>query len=180
MKRAQILLLGVAGLLAAPLVARAVSGKHGQLESQDPFKTGRTACALCHSTHGGKGLRMWVVTPATHTANGRELCGSSALCYSCHDGTVTKKGQAYFDYTERGMTGGGRGGSSHPVNLPLTDTQSRPSWATLFTGTVGANTYSDVLTCGTCHDPHDDRTHGHYLKASTKDSLLCRACHTNK
>jgi len=160
--------------------ALAVSGKHGKLEVQDPFKTGKTACAICHRTHGGKGLRMWVVSPVTHTAKGKELCGSSALCYSCHDGTVTKEGMAYFDYTETGMTGSGMGGSSHPVNVPRRDEQGRPPWATYFTGTVGANTYTEVLTCGTCHDPHDDKTYGQYLKASKKDSLLCRGCHTNK
>ncbi len=160
--------------------AFAVSGKHGQLEAQDPFKTGRTACGLCHSTHSGKGLRMWVITPATHTANGKELCGSSALCYSCHDGTVTKKGMEFFDYTERGMTVSGMGGSSHPVNIPMTDKLARPGWSTFFTGTVGANTYTEVLTCGTCHDPHDNKTHGQYLKESKRDSLICRGCHKNK
>lgn len=180
MKNLRLLIMLTAGIILGATSLLAVSGRHGQLESQDPFKTGKKACALCHSTHGGQGMRMWVKTPSTHTTQGRELCGSSALCYSCHDGTVTKKGAEFFNYTEKGMTISGMGASSHPVNIPMTEREGRPIWASFFTGTVGANTFTEVLTCGTCHDPHDNKTHSQYLKQTTKESLICRDCHKNK
>lgn len=166
--------------LALAAAAGAVTGKHAKLVEQDPFRTKGASCGVCHSTHSGKGLRMWVVPTASMTATGKDLCGSSALCYSCHDGTVTKVGKDFFDYTETGMDKLDKRHSSHPVNVPMGPDMRHPAWATFFTGTVGANTYTDVLTCGTCHDPHNDGKYPLYLRGNPKDGSFCVECHTNK
>ena len=120
-------------------------------------------------------------------------------CMSCHDGTTTAIGQMLnppFDYTGDQdaiyVTGDANLGTDlsndHPIDLVyLNDSEGGPlpsTWyhdsatvtaAGIVFFTFGANTH--VMTCASCHEPHNKTSYGAFLRVDPNDSAICTTCH---
>ena len=124
---------------------------------------------------------------------------STALCMSCHDGTVAVNDLVNGPGTgavDPAMTGPSPTGNveladglldagpgflgtdltnDHPVNIDYA-----ASFATdgeLVAAAGGLNLYNGRIQCATCHDPHDDGN-GMFLTMSNAASALCTTCHS--
>ncbi|SJZ49361.1 cytochrome c3 family protein [Selenihalanaerobacter shriftii] len=118
-------------------------------------------CSSCHVPHGAGGDSLWPFAPQLKTKEGTELSSITALCYSCHDGTITNKGKHFFE----------KDGSTHPIGIKPSNLVNIP------------DNYSvdseGRMTCATCHNPHKSNTKN-YLRISNKGGALCLSCHQNK
>ena len=143
--------------LAAPQGARAQMVHTGQPDTA-------RKCAICHF--------QWVYQFYTEQRDGelvakpdKEVVATSAMCLSCHDGSVADSRNAVFN-------GPGHRGDTVPTkavtipkDFPLDD--------------------SGKMQCFTCHTPHalpgdPDSEMGLFLRAPNEASSLCRMCHTDK
>jgi predicted CXXCH cytochrome family protein len=121
------------------------------------------------------------------------------MCMSCHDGTTTAIGQmlnppADYDGSQDTIyvTGDANLGSEltndHPIDLVyLNDTEGGPlpssdynSSSSVTTAgirlfTFGAN--SNVMTCASCHEPHNKTGLDAFLRITSNQSQLCTTCH---
>ncbi|MCS7312330.1 MAG: hypothetical protein NZ742_05405 [Acidobacteria bacterium] len=142
----------------------------------------------------------YIVYDATYTD---PIAGNTAhtyMCMSCHDGTTTAIGQflnpphdyngsqdnVYVtgddDLTEQ--EGVMELQNDHPIDLryatpplPSTDYYSA---AEIKAGGLKLFTFSgnlDVMTCATCHDPHNKNAVGPLIRVVTTGRGLCRTCH---
>lgn len=118
-------------------------------------------CNTCHVPHDAKGARLWPSQPGTQTQKGTVLSTISALCYSCHDGTYTPKGETFFE----------NDGTSHPIDIKPSDRVKIPADYPL--------DREGKLTCTTCHNPHRTAK-DKYLREGWGDGELCIACHVDK
>lgn len=136
----------------------------GQVIASQPESVGHplNGCSSCHVPHGAGGERLWPFAPELQTKQGAtKLSEITALCYSCHDGTITNKGKHFFQ----------KDGSTHPIGVKPSDNVNIPEDFPLDS--------KDRMTCATCHDPHNSNVK-QYLRVSNKNGQLCLACHNNK
>lgn len=98
MKTAALALALVAGLAAIALVS---SGRLALGEQKDVAQTkhdvssaGVPACIYCHIPRDAAGQLLW---PGGLTNQDGPLSGEKRICFSCHDGTVTRERSYVFD-----------------------------------------------------------------------------------
>ncbi len=133
------------------------------------------ACSACHVPHQGKGPKMWAREP------GSSQDAMAALCLSCHekDG-LAKKHQV--------------GRYSHPVGVEVGRRVDLPTYSR--DGLKAVKTSTGLVTCASCHDPHQwdpahaakkakpgadsDASNSFLRKVNGPDSALCRTCHEEK
>ncbi len=119
-------------------------------------------CSSCHVAHDAQGQRLWPYAPNVKTEKGTQLSIGSALCYSCHDGTITAMGASFFD----------KDGSTHPIDVKPSPRCQIPKEFPLDD--------QGKITCASCHDPHNKKgAIKDYLRMPADDGSLCVACHVN-
>jgi len=145
-------------------------------------------CSACHVPHKGKGLKMW----ARDIDENQDPM--SALCLSCH----SKKGIASKHTT---------GKYSHPVGVNISrlnisrldnSRQDRKFDLPTFdsSGLKLLNVESGMVSCASCHDPHQWSSKDIELKgvigeagtsvtrflrkSNSADAPLCKTCHEDK
>lgn len=117
-------------------------------------------CATCHVPHSAAGEKLWPYAPPTTTTKGTQLSAGSALCYSCHDGTLTSLGATFFE----------KDGNTHPIDVVPSDRVKVPKEFPLDA--------KGRITCATCHNPHKT-AYDKYLRMPADNGELCVACHIN-
>ncbi len=96
MRMATKVVLGTAFLAALTLFVGAVAyaGTGDVLGTKhNTGSPGNPACNVCHTPHDAKGSYLWARSVGAGA-------GLKPLCYSCHDGSVTKKVDVAFDATK--------------------------------------------------------------------------------
>lgn len=157
-------------------------------------------CIFCHGVHNTvPQTPLWnrestgaVYTPyhsTTLKALVGQPTGASALCLSCHDGTVAL-GKVRSRSEEIRMSGSGLLGrrsnlgtdlsDDHPVSFSYDSTLIGRSGGELrdpmtFRPEVKLD-HNRQLQCTTCHNAHDD-TYGKFLVMDNRNSALCVVCH---
>jgi predicted CXXCH cytochrome family protein len=149
-KRAMVFsaIVGVLGVALAVGVSYAGPGDiYGS--AHDLGSPGNPTCQQCHVPHDAQGDYLWARPPRS------DLPASEALCFSCHDGTVTSRGSYIIS----------PGTVNHPMG-PETHLAS----------------YGDGY-CAACHDAHDgDFMFTKDLMSPTKppnpdNAQVCLSCH---
>lgn len=164
------------------------------------------ACAACHTPHNadqdtvasegilfGRTFNQDETTSYSASASNYETPNHSVteMCMSCHDGTISplqSVSGVNGNDTSWSNTSANLGydmNDDHPVDVDYTtyDTADdkyglvSPSSGTV--GTAGLPLYSNFVTCGSCHDPHDD-DNGKFLEVDPSSTDLCMQCHANK
>ena len=163
-------------------------------------------CKPCHTPHdaisGINDAPLWnhEVTTASYKTHDRgdgvpadqALDGRSILCMSCHDGTVALD---VFggDSGMQPIGGAGLLGTDltddHPVGADAVYADG--PWlvpASIWENTVGFGfalrdmevngTMERVVSCTTCHEPHNRNRNEHLLWKDNDRSGLCLTCHT--
>lgn len=162
-------------------------------------------CIFCHVVHHSNGQTpLWnhkmsgvtnyvVYSSSTIEALGLTIPqpnGSSALCLSCHDGTIAL-GSVSSCTTPISMQGGVTTMPSgadnlgtdlsgdHPIsfvyNEALAGKDPQLNDPATLTGAVKLDSQSRVQ-CTSCHDPHNDQ-YGNFLVEDNTASAICLACH---
>jgi predicted CXXCH cytochrome family protein len=169
--------------------------------------TRQGSCSYCHVPHSGNGnlaplwnqqlskatYESYTSTTETNRANQQMPLGNdSALCLSCHDGTVAVGDTVLYGQTP--IRGGWNQGdnfgthlqSSHPFSLikPLHDTINLT--ATLTTAgktsdkTGAVHLVKGTVECTSCHNPHVqsiDKLSTNFLVRDSSSGQMCLACH---
>jgi predicted CXXCH cytochrome family protein len=163
------------------------------------------ACWYCHAPHSGVGglTPLWnqqlstasytTYTSSTNVEKENSLLppgSDSALCLSCHDGTVAPgQTQAYGKVAVTGqwITGDNFGTglqNSHPFSLVLPIKDSPDLAASIVTSgqTLSPNVklIKGNIECDTCHNPHaqaTDKINQNFLVQDSSSGQLCLACH---
>lgn len=170
-----------------------ISGK-GEFKSS----TEDRICIFCHTSHSGSGdAPMWNrrskgynnYESSTSKAVAGKQGGSSALCLSCHDGTIAlgdmisgKRGQGKkkdeLDETFlRGRSNLGTDLSNdHPVAIIYDTDLSIEDPGLLNPNNIDLPLEDNEIQCTSCHDPHSDRIPP-FLNKSTQNGELCISCH---
>ncbi|MFT7512409.1 MAG: putative CXXCH cytochrome family protein, partial [Candidatus Omnitrophota bacterium] len=163
-------------------------------------------CLPCHTPHGADtsvtDSPLWnhanstanyrLYSSATLDASPGQPTGRSALCLSCHDGTVAldsfggNTGSEFVGPTEDYFIGTDLS-DDHPVSftfntaLATTDgTLHDPATAvTALGGTINADLlFGGQLECASCHDVHNSQNNGDgLLLINNTGSALCLTCH---
>lgn len=133
---------------------------------------------------------------ATGVVRDEALDGTSILCMSCHDGTVALdsfSGMAGTNFIAGRELLGTDLSNDHPVGAtgeyptaayvtwfqPLsTWVGTKHGWG-LVTMNDPANPGStiDVVSCISCHEPHNSGGYDHMTRVSNANSALCLTCH---
>ncbi|MDF2557777.1 MAG: doubled protein [Bacillales bacterium] len=109
------------------------------------YQNNTNSCASCHKTHTAE-------SPTSGSSNLLFKNGTSAVCESCHDGSVQGGGDLYGHNLNAGTFGSGQdkttGASVHAVNE-----------GELLSSAPGGNMspngeWGNALSCGSCHNPH--------------------------
>ncbi len=139
----------------------------------------------------------YTVYDGTYTTPLASSTAHTLQCMSCHDGVTTAIGQMLnppSDYTGQQdtvyVTGAVNLGSDltndHPIDLVYLTTNEG--------GPLPASTYNDsttisplqlfslsgstnVLTCATCHEPHNTTAFASFLRVTPDNSQICTTCH---
>lgn len=162
-------------------------------------------CIFCHGAHRtapqsplwnrtSSGIEYTPYSSSTAKARMRQPTGSSALCLSCHDGTVAL-GKLRNRSEDVRMLGGdslfGAGRSElgtdlsddHPVSIAYDNSLvSRSEGELRDPALLPPEVKLDAaqqLQCTTCHDPHDN-TYGRFLVMDNRGAALCVACHAKR
>ncbi len=214
---AAVAALGVIAAFLAATPASAVDGPHN-LNSTAP---GGRPCVACHTPHRSVQTHLlWNHTLSgntftwsdmTETTGGTPLptnlktwSGSTKLCLSCHDGSVSI-GSTYWPgsvWNSTKVTGdeliasvSGDLKGNHPVGVPypyggvkntyngLTTGNnalasgwvSSPTGVKLLNDPAAGSSNNKGIECASCHDVHNDAI-GDYLRVSA--GTLCQSCHT--
>ncbi len=117
-------------------------------------------CSSCHVPHDAQGEMLWPYAPSMETTSGTQLSAGSALCYSCHDGTITPLGATFFE----------KDGSTHPIDVVPSSRVVIPEGFPLDP--------QGRITCASCHNPHRTAYYN-YLRLPADNGELCVACHVN-
>jgi len=160
------------------------------------------ACVFCHTSHGGTPQTpLWghagsvakytTYNSPTMIATVGQPNGASALCLSCHDGTVALGMVNSFKKPIAMQAGVTVLPASDPTNLGTNLSQDHPISFTYnsqlaskqgeladpgsLTGPVKLDQNSQVQ-CTSCHDAHDDE-YGSFLVMDNSASQLCTTCH---
>ena len=151
-------------------------------------------CIFCHVPHNAitavSEAPLWNHTLTTQNFSpygggaAAAATGVSRLCLSCHDGV-----------TNLDAFGGGAGTAGNDLDTVFTTTTAlvgtdltddHPVMVT-YTGDgtnfkvtpdQGAVLFgAGTVECASCHNPHDQDSNGHFLRASNTSSTLCLGCH---
>jgi len=203
MKRT-LLLLAIMAIIAGPAFG-AVAGTAHDLSAAE---ANGEVCVFCHTPHAASpSIPLWnhTLSTASYTAydsptmdavdNNNWTGGDgnvSALCMSCHDGTVGlgslvnpgPGGPPTNAGTPMGAVAANLGTdltNDHPVaftyNAALQTADGELVDPTTLTGAVrlfGAG--GDQVECASCHDPHNN-VNVPFLVTSNTGSALCTTCH---
>lgn len=226
MKRLLIVMTCVAFVSGVAMAQSVVGTKHDlstggagstPLESDNIDKV----CVFCHTPHQAAGADaqdpLWnhtlssagpygVYASSTLNASPTAFSGDtgsgdnsvSALCMSCHDGTVGV-GSLYNDPNDGGtpsnsgqmITGIANLGSTgtalqddHPVNFTYDSALATedgglktPVSAAFVDAANEVPLFGGSVQCASCHDPHDNDTQSPFLVADNTSSALCIKCH---
>ena len=179
-------------------------------------------CVFCHTPHGSSpNGPLWNHIDSTHSGTYGVYSdpastldatlgsfddndgSTSALCMTCHDGTVGVT--TLFNDSNAGgvptlaadlMGAYGTGSADlgtdmsndHPVNFSYTTALSGLDGELFDPGVAGVNLPAgmdlfgptgDEVQCATCHDPHSN-TWTSFLTVDNSDSGLCTTCHDTK
>ena len=197
-----LLTVAVTGLFLSGVASAQILGSVHDFQTE--LGTG-DLCAVCHTPHNDTSgiseaplwdhaLTVQAYTPySTSTLDADDVAstptGISALCLSCHDGTVAVDaygGSAGLPANQidqlAAWSGIGTGmldanmNSEHPVSFTYATS------AAADTGIKAAPTGNSVLfagkvECASCHDVHDQATATALLLDSNAGSALCLNCH---
>lgn len=185
MKKVLVIMLALA--LAAPAFAITVADtKHNLVGKGTLADDNGEICAYCHTPHGGSS------TAAAPLWN-RTVAGDSdmtALCMSCHSGTVTGADDINPPGASTGMTGTytysatgtatSLGGVDHPSGAGVNMAALNVANGLVFAApVVPASTPLDAsgnVVCTSCHNVHD-YTNMPFLQISNAGSAMCVNCH---
>jgi predicted CXXCH cytochrome family protein len=198
----------------------AVTGSSHDLSSGGPLTDASTdedqICVFCHTPHNaGVAVPLWnhqatvagytVYDSSTMQATaGSPPGGISALCLSCHDGTVAVN-NLYNPPNDLGADP--TMGSGTELNASFQIDPNRPAYtgtdlsddhpvSFAYDGTLAGDDgnletpastdwvdagqtvplFAGNLECASCHDPHDDTVEP-FLVKSNGASALCKTCH---
>ena len=157
------------------------------------WNTTTEMCIVCHTPHHAdvsvQDAPLWnhevttatftVYSSATMNATPGQPSGLSALCLSCHDGTVAL--DSFGGATgSTSISGNALVGinlrNDHPVSVNL-NTAVTNGDTELQVPTGATQLFSGNVECASCHDAHDN-TNGYFLRGSNANSALCVDCHT--
>ncbi len=200
-------------LLTVALVALMASTSFAIISGTKHDFTGQSwsngeICLPCHTPHGGdttvSNAPLWnhAVTTQNYTPyTGTDMqattaaspTGISALCLSCHDGSVALDEFGNTPTTTTYISGpaalqaDGTMANDHPVsftyNTALATSDGAlqdPSTYTTALGDTIANDllFANQLECASCHDVHDGNNNGSpLLVIANTGSALCLTCH---
>ncbi|MBI5399944.1 cytochrome c3 family protein [Candidatus Saganbacteria bacterium] len=133
-------------------------------------------CHIPHSTASGSYLnpasRISAGAVTLHGGSMATPANSSAVCLSCHDGSVASRvGASSTDYS-----------TTHPflVTYP-SGAGFRPAVGGNVTGASGSlpleGAARNRVECGTCHNPHERGAGSKFLRIENTNSNLCLTCH---
>lgn len=209
----------ITGLLLAvilgPVVPSAQAGKSIRLSIHNLSMSGPSSiqstsepeiCIFCHGTHGiaptaplwnrsSSGVMYQPYHSSTLKARVGQPTGASAVCLSCHDGTVAM-GKVRNRKSEIRMSGkGGSRISGRRTNLGTDLSDDHPISFTYDTSLVNLShgelrdpvsfrpevklDRQHQLQCTSCHEPHDN-TYGKFLVMDNHGSALCMVCHNKQ
>ena len=162
-------------------------------------------CLPCHTPHGAdtsvSDSPLWnhqnstanytLYNSATLDATPGQPTGRSALCLSCHDGTVAldsfggNTGSEFLTSADDSYIGTDLS-DDHPVSFAFTtglaaidgtlhDPSTRP---TGLGGTIATDfLFNNKLECASCHDVHNTYDNEGLLLVDNAGSALCLTCH---
>lgn len=212
MKKLLILFSALALLLG--FSGASIAGIQGSLHdfSFDAWSQ-QQICLPCHTPHNGELVEnapLWnhelsqatylmYSSPSMDATPDPQPTGSSKLCLSCHDGTVSLDAFGGDSGTGIFITGDANLGTDlsndHPISFTydtaLSDTDPGLWDPTVQTVTIGSGDFSrngtiaqvmladDQVQCSSCHSVHNDFVVGeeYLLKVDIVGSELCLACH---
>jgi len=158
-------------------------------------------CLPCHTPHGGNTdvpAPLWnhELTTASYTLFGGEQGGvedldiRSVLCMSCHDGTVAldsfggKNGSQFItgaligtDLQDDHPVGGTAVYPDVPWMVPPSEWEDDHGMRLHAWVDPDTNEEQDVVSCYTCHEPHNRRGTEYMTWKSNDGSQLCLTCH---
>ena len=162
----------------------------GTLKSQ----TEDRICIFCHTPHAAEpDTPLWnrpsgggyiEYQSSTKDAEAGNMSPSSALCLSCHDGTIALGDMinptANNDLGSTFITGRAVVGTDlsddHPVNIRYTVNLLSTDPDLNDPSTIDLPLKNDELHCASCHDAHND-THSPFLHKPSLNGELCTTCH---
>jgi predicted CXXCH cytochrome family protein len=147
-----------------------------QGSDHDLVGSGAGLCETCHIAHNAEGETLW------STGTEGVYSGMAALCYSCHDGTVTDVGATtVFDDTKDQHVMVGQDCSSSDGCHDVHNQSPNQTGRFLAAGVTRTNN----SYCETCHDDTPfvggehlgvhNTANSHYTDGST---FVCESCHS--
>ena len=212
MKKLNIAL--AAGLIGTLAVGQALAGlvgsKHDFVQggAGTPISGVTESCKVCHVPHKPlMNTPLWAhalssysynlyntnagyagPNGAAYDASPASLAGSkSALCLSCHDGTVAVAGTTYVGTGNIMWNNGAAAGGANPSNGLRGSHPIAVNYATVRTNQ--ASEYNDItadaavklaaskVQCTTCHNAHNKVAGTKMLVKANTASALCVTCH---
>jgi predicted CXXCH cytochrome family protein len=136
----------IAGLVPALVLALVAGIGHAGVTdifgtAHDLGSSGNPTCRQCHTPHNAEGSYLWARTPKTGVS------GLQALCLSCHDGTVTDRGQFIGDpsHVDHPVSRGVPGSDCDRCHDPHVD-----NWK--FVTDSIPDEYRNANLCSACHE----------------------------
>ena len=204
-----ILAFGALALLAAASVwgGSIVDTRHNlSISGPGPVKsdTEGELCIFCHTPHHARTdvSLLWnranstavytTYDSSTMRATVGQPTGASALCLSCHDGTIALGAvlsrteeisfppEMAFLTPDRPSYIGTDLTDDHPVSFRYQEALDAGSIELVTPDNFPEKVRLDkegMLQCTACHDPHDN-DYGKFLVMDNRNATLCRSCHT--
>ena len=206
MKR--LLIIAAALTLVGGTAVAGVAGTGHDLTGGGTFNSGSDElCVHCHTPHNSTiAVPLWnhTLSSATnytyYTSDTLDLGGTdqdaslgiTAMCMSCHDGTVAMNSlinplqDTASNPTNTGTMPAGLGlmgvdlRNDHPVGFAYTDASlTDPDIPDAFTPANGVLLFSGRVECASCHDPHNSTAEQQpFLVAANTASVICTTCHS--
>ena len=189
---AVVVVLGVVVVGAAGAIAGIEDTLHNFTSNSPAWNTKGEICAPCHTPHNAEAITLAPLWSRTNsvasytlytstTRNGSIVSpdGMSALCLSCHDGTLALDGYTGGGTDTTKLTGDKMVGtdlrSSHPISVVYDETADGGLNSTNVAAVANLLDGGKVQ-CSSCHDPHG-AGFASLLRASNSASALCLTCH---
>lgn len=199
-----VILLGLLLSSAIPANTSVMDSLHnlsatgpGKIKSQSTDQV----CVFCHTPHRpALGPGLWnkpvnqasITTYQSSTAKAvpREPTGTSALCLTCHDGTIAlgemlrpPRGRGNANNSDlrgtflRGRSGFGTNLSNHhPIGFEYDLTLKNANSGLVHPSTVDLPMTAGEMECTVCHDPHSSNFPP-FLHKPSLNGELCLTCH---
>jgi predicted CXXCH cytochrome family protein len=202
MKKILLAVMAIVFMAGMASAATIVDSKH-DMRTHITNETNTEVCVYCHTPHQTGGMTvdpLWnktlssVVSYGAYSSNtmnvtpddwGGSTANVSALCMSCHDGTVAVN--SLYNPPNQGDTGtlyfvtgtanlGNDLSNDHPVEFSYTASISGGDTGLKTGGSVTALLIGGRVTCASCHQVHDP-TNIPFLRVNNAGSALCTTCH---